>query len=133
MATESAESAFSPSGETEEDEEAETTLYFDAEEGTLRTEDGTAISLDIDEESTNDEDEDEEQEEGEENGTQTPQAAEQPRQQPQTITSMSTMVYRNDTRIKKRALLLHCARSVLRCVSSPIYYVHVLIDLAAGQ
>ncbi|KAK3695914.1 hypothetical protein LTR37_018269 [Vermiconidia calcicola] len=53
-----------------EGEEEETTLYFDAEEGTLRTESGAEISFDMSEDSTADASEDQQEE-----GSQTPQAA----------------------------------------------------------
>lgn len=65
----------------EEEAEGETTLYFDAEEGTLRDADGDEVTLEM---GTEDEYENEEQEGEQEEGSQTPQA-----QRPQTITSMS--------------------------------------------
>lgn len=71
--------------ENEEDDEAEgegeTTLYFDAEEGTLRDADGDEVTLEM---GTEDEDEEGEQEGEQEEGSRTPQA-----QRPQTITSTS--------------------------------------------
>ena len=83
----------------------------------------------MDDETTNDEDEDEEQE-GEENGTQTPQAAAaqaEAQRERQTITSTShpsiTIGRRDETRMRKSALLLQCGRAVLRCVSPSTSYV----------
>lgn len=74
--------------EEEEEEEGETTLYFDAEEGTLRAANGQEITIDMGEDETEDGEEDNEEEEDgtEEQGAQTPQAA---ASRPQTITSTS--------------------------------------------
>lgn len=83
--------------ETDEDEQGdaagETTLYFDAEEGVLRTEDGEAVAFDLGSQ------DDEEDGDDAEEGAQTPQPAQsntaavpQP-QQAQTITSMSTIAF----------------------------------------
>ena len=69
-----------PSGiseEIDEDEaegEIETTLYFDAEEGVLRDEDGDTVTFETSDEMSEDQDEEAEVEE-EEEGTQTPQVA----------------------------------------------------------
>lgn len=67
----------------EDDGEGETTLYFDAEEGTLRDADGDEVTIEMGE---GDEEEDEEEEGEQEEGSQTPQAQ---AQRPQTITSTS--------------------------------------------
>jgi len=83
-----------PSGiseEIEEDEaegEVETTLYFDAEEGVLRDEDGDTVTFETSDEMSEDQDEEVEVEE-EEEGTQTPQvaAAAEPERATQTIRS----------------------------------------------
>ena len=72
---------------TEEDEgEGETTLYFDAEEGTSRDEDGESVTLEM----SGSEEPESQQEEGGEEGSRTPQAAgsAQP-ERTQTFTSMS--------------------------------------------
>ena len=87
----------SPSVE-DNDGEGETTLYFDAEEGLLRTESGTEVTFDMSEDSTtNASEEPESQQDGEDDGSRTPQAtqaagragAAQTQYTPQTITSMS--------------------------------------------
>ena len=70
-----------PSVEEDDGEGEETTLYFDAEEGTLRTADGAEVSFEDDEDQ-------EEQEEENEDGNRTPQPAAESAQQPQRITSM---------------------------------------------
>ncbi|KAK3674253.1 hypothetical protein LTR78_005722 [Recurvomyces mirabilis] len=84
-----------PSGlseEIDEDEaegEVETTLYFDAEEGVLRDEDGDTVTFETSDEMSEDQDVEEEVEE-EEEGTQTPQvaaAAAEPERATQTIRS----------------------------------------------
>lgn len=66
-----------------DDAEGETTLYFDAEEGTLRDADGDEVTLEM---GTEDEDDNEEQEGEQEEGSRTPQA-----QRAQTITSTSNI------------------------------------------
>lgn len=87
-----------PSGiseEIDEDEaegEVETTLYFDAEEGVLRDEDGDTVTFETSDEMSEDQDEEAEVEE-EEEGTQTPQVAAaasstEPERATQTIRSM---------------------------------------------
>ena len=68
-----------------DEEGGETTLYFDAEEGTIRDEDGNEVILDMDTEDSaepesvvdedDEEDEAEGEEEGDEDGAQTPHAA----------------------------------------------------------
>lgn len=71
----------------DEDEEGETTLYFDAEEGTFRDADGDEVTFEMGEsEDAEGLEEDEEQGDEQEEGSQTPQAT----QRPQTITSTFT-------------------------------------------
>ncbi|KAK3069911.1 hypothetical protein LTR53_011373 [Teratosphaeriaceae sp. CCFEE 6253] len=96
-----------PSGVSEdlEEEGAETTLYFDAEEGVLRDEDGNTVTLEEGDESMDDASEDLEAQteegdtaaEDEHEGTQTPQAAgssnpPQTEQAAQTIRSTSSTI-----------------------------------------
>ncbi|KAK5164350.1 uncharacterized protein LTR77_010046 [Saxophila tyrrhenica] len=81
--------------EDEDGESGETTVYFDAEEGTFRTSDGQEVEWDMtaDTDETGEEEEDESpQEEGNEEeaeGSQTPQATASTARPTQTITSMS--------------------------------------------
>ncbi|SMY29792.1 unnamed protein product [Zymoseptoria tritici ST99CH_1A5] len=74
----------------QEDDEAATTLYFDAEEGTLRTANGDQIEITMDGDAVEEEVEDDDEAEGGAaegaEGTQTPQPAAQPQQRAQTIT-----------------------------------------------
>ena len=67
------ESTFSPS--EEDDEVEETTLYFDAEEGTLRAENGAEVVLDMTDDSSARASEEPASQQEEEEGTRTPQAA----------------------------------------------------------
>jgi WD repeat-containing protein 23 len=73
----------------EDDEEEGTTLYFDAEEGTLRTANGDQIEITMDGEAQEQVEDAEEEEDEEGQGSQTPQPAapQQQQQRAQTITS----------------------------------------------
>lgn len=78
---------FEPSADGEEEDEQETTLYFDAEDGTLRDEDGDEVVFENESTRASEEPASEVPAEEEENESQTPQASQE--RSPQTITSMS--------------------------------------------
>lgn len=76
--------------DNEEAEGEETTLYFDAEEGTFRTESGHEITFDVDEEGEEEEEDEEAEEEEDGEGSRTPQPAASSMRPTQTITSTSS-------------------------------------------
>jgi hypothetical protein len=79
----------SPSVEDDGENGEEMTLYFDAEEGTLRTSDGHEVSFEESEESTADGEEQTEEEEGQGSRTPQPTAAAEGAHRPVQISGMS--------------------------------------------
>jgi WD repeat-containing protein 23 len=115
----------SPSVDDDDGEGEETTLYFDAEEGTLRTADGEEVSFGMSEDSTAD---DEEQEEENEDGNRTPQPAEGSQRPTQTITSMSTVTPSSAstaTRTRRPSLARRLSSATQRRVSCPVSLGHM--------
>lgn len=118
------ESSLSPTAD--EDLDGETTLYFDAEEGTIRTESGTEIAIDMDDENSTLESEDLEEEDEDE--TQTPTA--EPVQddssaRAQTITSMSPLISSDSASPRRPSLARRLSSATHRRVSRSLSHVHV--------
>ena len=114
----------------DEDGEGETTLYFDAEDGTLRAEDGAEITFEMtDESSANASEEPESQQEGDEDGSRTPTDAPQSEESasaqraPQTITSMSPS-RSVESRARRPSLARRLSSATQRRVSPSISHVH---------
>jgi len=118
-----------PSGMSEDiDEEAgETTLYFDAEDGTLRDEDGDEVTLEMGTESSAEPESQEDEEEGEE-GTQTPQAAQsseaaQQQRPTQTITSASPTTAASSPAARRPSRIRRLSSATQQRVSLLLSYV----------
>ena len=105
----------------EEDDEGEgTTLYYDAEEGTLRDADGDEVRFEVgdSEEPEDQEENEEEDEEGE--GSQTPQQEDQSQARAQTITSTSLAT----TNPRRPSRLRRISFATQRRVSLPLMLEH---------
>lgn len=110
-----------------EEEAGETTLYYDAEEGTLRDEDGDEVTFDMGTESSIDASE--AQEEGEEEeGSRTPQpaaSASAEQRATQTITSTSPTAGDSAAAARRPGRLRRLSSATQSRVSSPLSFCTV--------
>lgn len=108
------------------DEGGETTVYFDAQEGTFRTSDGEEVEWDMsaDADDAEEEEEDESQQEAndeEPEGSQTPQAAASTARPTQTITSMPPTAPDSAARPARRPnIVRRLSTATQRRVSLPV-------------